>query len=510
MTRKKAAPTFKTYSQNQMRLIPQTWDEMVPANHPVRVVNQVVDSLDLSALIKSYKGGGNSSYHPAMLLKVIVYSYLRNIYSTRKMEEALQENVHFIWLAGGNQPDHNTLARFRSQRLKGKVKAIFGQVVEMLVEAGVVSLQECFVDGTKIEANANRYTFVWGRSIAYNKERIKEQLRELLAYADRVHASEAGPSPEFPEIDAQKVKETIDRINEALKDVEVDPKVKQKLKYAEKHWPQALDRYAEQEAILGKRNSYSKTDPDATFMRMKEDHMRNGQLKPGYNVQASTENQFLTNYTVHPNPTDTKTLPEHVESFKDLHGKAPVALTADAGYGSEENYEYLAKEGVEAFVKFNKFDQERNKGIDPFSPEAWDYDPEKDSFFCPQGRELVHVGKSTKRTESGYEGVLDRYRSLSCAGCPVRDKCTKTDKDKEIEVSHKLRQHRQTARERLTSPEGIARRKQRCHDTETVFGQLKHNKGFRRFFLRGKAKVEVEFGILAIAHNLEKLARVAS
>jgi len=441
-----------------------------------------------------------------MLLKVIVYAYLRNIYSTRRMEEALTENIHFMWLSGDSQPDHNTLARFRSRRLKNKVRSIFSQVVELLVEAGQVSLKEGFLDGTKIEANANRYTFVWGKAIKTNKEKMKQQLKDLLDYTDKLAATETGPTPEFEAINAEQVKETIARINEALKEKEVDPKVKQKLRYAEKNWPAALERYEKQEDILGQRNSYCKTDPDATFMRMKEDHMGNGQLKPGYNVQVTSENQYITNYTLHPNPTDTRTLPEHIESFKQLHGTVPEALTADAGYGSEENYECLATEGIEAFVKFNRFDSEQNKGIDPFNPDAWEYNAQRDCFICPQGRELVHVSQSKRITASGYEQQLDRYQSLSCAECPLKVKCTKSENERQIAISHKLRAHKQTARSKLTSEEGVVRRKQRCHDVETVFGQIKQNKGFRKFNLRGKAKVEVEFGILAIAHNLAKLA----
>lgn len=504
--KRKKAPVFKSYSQHQMALLPPSLEDLISEHHPVRVVNRVIEHLDLSALIESYKGGGSSSYHPAMLLKVLVYAYLRNIYSTRKMEEAVCENIHFMWLSGNARPDHNTLARFRSQKLKDHVRTIFCKVVELLVDEGLVSLQEAFLDGTKIEANANRYTFVWGKSIKTNKEKMKRQLIELLEYAERVGRLEAGLSVEFEEIDAKKVKETIAQINEALKDAPVDPKVKQKLRYADKHWPEALDRYAEAELILDGRNSYSKTDLDATFMRMKEDHMGNGQLKPGYNVQLTTEDQFVTNYTVHPNPTDTKTLPAHMAAFKDLHGKMPEALTADAGYGSEENYEVLANEGVEAFVKFNKFDQEQNKGIAPFSPEAWEYDPDQDTFCCPAGRQLVHVGKTKRVTESGYEQHLDRYHSQSCAECPFREKCTKSQEDREIEVSHKLRAHKKAARERLTSEEGVARRKRRCIEPEPVFGHWKHNKGFRRFNLRGKPQVATEIGLLAIAHNLEKLA----
>jgi transposase len=110
--KKKAKPVFKRYVQNQPMLIPPSYDDLVPANHPVRVVNEVIERIDISSLESSYKGGGTSSYHPRMLLKVVVYGYLRNIYSSRKLEQAVNENVHFMWLAAGARPDHNTIADF--------------------------------------------------------------------------------------------------------------------------------------------------------------------------------------------------------------------------------------------------------------------------------------------------------------------------------------------------------------------------------------------------------------
>jgi len=172
---------FKTYSPNQMMLLPPSLDEKIAEHHPVRVVNRVLDSINISALENKYAGGGASSYHPRMLLKVMVYAYLTNIYSSRKIEECLQQNIHFMWLSGMSEPDHNTINRFRGERLKEVLKPIFVQVVHLLAEAGLVSLKELYTDGTKLEANANRYTFVWGKAIKTSKEKMKQRLDELWA-----------------------------------------------------------------------------------------------------------------------------------------------------------------------------------------------------------------------------------------------------------------------------------------------------------------------------------------
>ncbi len=208
-----------------------------------------------------------------MLLKVLVYAYINNIYSSRKIEEAVSQHIHFMWLSGMNTPDHNTINRFRSQRLQQTLQPIFNQVVLLLCEKGLLSIKDLYTDGTNIEANANRYTFVWGNAIKTNRERIKQQVNELWQYAKAVAASElddTDPSG-FDKITPEKMNETIDTINAALKDKKVSKEVRQKLNYAKKNWPSALARYDQQERILGEqRSSYSKTDTDATFMRMKE------------------------------------------------------------------------------------------------------------------------------------------------------------------------------------------------------------------------------------------------
>ena len=261
-----------------------------------------------------------------MLLKVLVFAYINNIYSSRKIEEALQQNIPFMWLSAMSTPDHNTINRFRSDRLKDVLQQIFTQVVQLLVAEGVLNIKELYVDGTKIEANANRYTFVWGKSIKTNKEKISRQLDELCKYAQRVAAEEMEDSDPsgFDQIDAEKVEQTINKINEALRGKEVDSKVRQKLTYAKKNWPATLKKYEQQEKIMGEeRSSYSKTDTDATFMRMKEDHMLNGQLKPAYNLQISTNNQFIASYSIHQKTTDTHTLIPHIGQHENNTAKLP-------------------------------------------------------------------------------------------------------------------------------------------------------------------------------------------
>jgi transposase len=501
---------FKSNHQHQAMLLPPDLNELIAPGHPVRVVSEVLDRVDITQLLHQYKPGGTSSYHPRMLLKALVYGYINNIYSSRKIEEALQQNICFMWLAGMSRPDHNTINRFRGQRLQKTLQPIFTQVVLLLCEEGLLSIKDLYTDGTKIEANANRYTFVWGNAIKGHREKIKEQLKELWQYAQSVAASElddTDPSG-FDKIDSEKVNQTIATINNAIKDKPVSSKVRQKLNYAQKSWPAALDKYEQQEKILGEqRSSYSKTDPDATFMRMKEDHMRNGQLKPAYNVQISTNNQYIASYSLHQSTSDINTLIPHLTGYIRNFKQKPGAVTADAGYGSEQNYQWLEDKRITGYVKHNRFDRMQNstiRGQVAFTVDSLQYDEQKDIYLCPIGEPMKNIGWRIEETKGGYAQVITRYQAKNCEGCFLREVCHQQEGNRIIEAYLNYNRLKQKAEKRLKSKRGIQKRKQRCFDTEPVFADIKHNHHFKRFMLRGIEKVSVETGLLALAHNLRK------
>lgn len=505
-------PVFKPYNQRQMLAFPPALEDLIPKGHPVRVVNEVINQINFEPLVKAYHIRGGSSYHPQMLLKVLVYGYVTNTYSSRKLAAACRENVYFMWLSAMSYPDHNTINRFRGVRLKHALRSVFEDVVELLAREGLLSIEEIYTDGTKMEANANRYTFVWKKSIQTNKEKMKKQLQDIWNYAQNMAADEdrMPEPPDFTEIDSQKVKATVDQLNKTLAGKEnVDKKVRAKLRYITKNYPATIDKYEQQEAILGERNSYSKTDPDATFMRMKEDHMKNGQLKAGYNVQISTSNQFIVNYTIHPNPTDTTTLPAHLVQHQASFGDAPKILTADAGYGSEENYTLLEQKEITPFVKYGLFDKEQQENYNSkhsFASEKLFYNQEKDCYICPIGQQMDCIGTTTRKTSTGFIQTLKRYQAKNCSICPLNGACHKSKGNRIMEINENLKRQKQRAHELLTSKQGVERRKKRCFDVEPVFGNIKQNHGFRRFMLRGKQKVAIEWGLLAIAQNIRKKA----
>ncbi len=505
-------PTFKPYRQNQLRLLPLDLSDMIPEGHLARVVDEVVESLDLETLKALYPGGGAPAYNPRMMLKVVIFAYSSGVYSSRKISEATRSNIYFLWLTGCTPLDHMTVNRFRTERLSGAFEDIFTDTVMMLAKRGLVTLDTYFLDGTKIEANANRYTFTWKKSTERNRERLRRRIGDLMGEIDALNDEEDrlfGDMPEPEAVTSEDVAEISRRINERLKKAPKDKELKRASRDLERDLLPRMQRYECDLADMGERKSLSKTDRDATFMRMKEDHMGNGQLKAAYNVQNGTENQFVVHATLHQRPGDTACLKPHLESLKRSLGHLPERIVADAGYGSEENYDYLEGEGSRAFVKYGMFhkEQRRSFGKDPAQPANWEYDEGADEYVCAGGRRLAFLRESKARSDLGYLSTTRIYRCSGCEGCPHATKCLRTGSGvRSIYVNERLNGYREKAAALLTSEEGIDLRRRRATDVETVFGNIKRNWGFKRFTLRGIAKAAHEWRLLMMGHNMRKLA----
>lgn len=500
---------IKSDNRKQNLLLPPSLDELVPENHMVRVVDAVIDRLDISDILSTYRGGGNSAFNPKMMLKVLVFAYLSNVYSSRRIEELLKRDIYFMWLAGMKRPDFRTINYYRGKRLKVGFDTVFTQVVRLLHEEGFVSLKVQYIDGTKIESVANKYTFVWRGSVEKYDARLKAKTEALLRQIEQNHAIENQENPVPEELTAEEVTKRVERIKEKVDADNLGKEERKALKQIETDSVPRMNRYREQLETMGSRNSYSKTDPDATFMRMKEDAMLNGQLKPGYNVQISTENQFITNFGIYQRPTDTLTMISYLESFKARYGMQSEEIVADSGYGSEENYEYMFSNGMTPYVKYNMFHVEQRRGYrnNPFRVSNLFYNPDDDFYVCPMGQKLKFIRQEKRYTASGYQQTVSVYRAGRCEGCPLRGQCHKSKRDRQIEVNHTLDDYKARARELLTSEQGIKHRSNRPIEPEAVFGQIKECGRFRRLRLKGLTGAKIDFGLKALAHNLRKLAQ---
>ena len=503
---------IKSDNRKQNLLLPPSLDELVPETHMVRVVDAVIDRLDISDILSTYRGGGNSAFNPKMMLKVLVFAYLSNVYSSRRIEDLLKRDIYFMWLAGMKRPDFRTINYYRGKRLKEGFDAVFTQVVRLLHEEGFVSLKVQYIDGTKIEAVANKYTFVWRGSVEKYDARLKAKTEALLRQIEQGHAVENQENPVSEELTAEEVAKRVEHIREKVDADNLSKEERKALIQIETDAVPRMNRYKEQLETMGSRNSYSKTDPDATFMRMKEDAMLNGQLKPGYNVQISTENQFITNFGIYQRPADTLTMISYLESFKTRYGMQSEEIVADSGYGSEENYEYMFSNGMTPYVKYNMFhvEQRRSYHNNPFRVSNLFYNPDDDFYVCPMGQKMKFVRQERRYTASGYQQTVSVYRASRCEGCPLRGQCHKSKRDRQIEVNHTLDDYKARARELLTSEQGLKHRSRRPVEPEAVFGQIKECGRFRRLRLKGLTGAKIDFGLKALAHNLRKLAQAGA
>ena len=481
---------------NQLVLVLNS-EILLPEDAPVRVTSAQLEELDYRKLYEAYSSKGRKSVtDPRVLFKVMAYGYQCGIYSTRKLEEACKYRVDFMWLLeNGKAPDHSTLSRFRTGRCAEAVENLFYQYVQLLEKQGEVDHRSVFIDGTKIESRAGRYTFTWRGTAEKNLTKTKQKVLELTG------CKTLGELEQLLSVKA----EGISFVSGKGKHKTEQQREWEAIDYLCQQWR----KYEEQLRIMGEdRNSYSKTDTDATFMRMKEDHMRNGQLKPAYNVQIAVNSEYITGIDVFSNRTDVGTFIPFMHKLEMAHQQRYEEVTADAGYESIENYLYLEANGQMCFIKPSNYEAQKTKKFKSQIGriENMKYDREEDCFICAEGRKL-YCRKVSTEVHNGIPVTRAWYRCEGCANCPQREKCCRKqdmNAPKEVIMKETFWEKRQRSLENITSERGIRLRMNRSIQVEGAFGLIKNDFGFRRFLTTGKKNVRIELLFLALGFNLKK------
>lgn len=495
---------FQPYEQDQMTFLPPSLDELVPEGDLVRVINDFVDALPRAVIeLKLAKGAGRPSFHPRLMLKVILYAYVSRIYSCRAIARALRQNVYFMWLAGGARPDFNTVNRFRSRYLAPCMEEVFAELAVLLLETGYIKGADFFVDGTKLEADAGRHSYVWRKNVVRHRDRVLGQVRTVLAAADAINAQEDGElgTQDLPECGGEQaatpeeIRAAAGRLADRAK---AEPQAAKELEKHSRELEKKADKIAaadQQLQTLGGRNSFSKTDTDATFMRMKD-----GTLRAGFNLQVGTEGGFVLTYTMAQNASDSVTFPP----LMDKHLSAlphPLHVVADAAYGTEENHALLEARGIQSHLQ----DKTLGAKPGPYDKRSFTYDEERDVYTCPQKQTLTPGGPpEARRTINGYTTQVQNYSTEACRDCPVRALCTRGEQ-RTIQRNPRLDELIARSHANITSPKGVELRRRRANEVETIFARLKHNQGYRRTRLRGLAKATLDIGYVLLGLNLRKI-----
>jgi len=364
---------FKQYNQNQLQLLPPDLSDMIAKDHLARLINHVVDEMDLFFIEQTYSSNGQHAYPPRMLLKILVYGYASGVRSSRKLADRLKEDIVCMWLAGRLTPDFRTIADFRKDKL-ADFKKIFEEVLETSFQIGMARVGKVMIDGTKIRASASKNKAVYRVNLARRKELIKKKVGEIIAEAEKLDEEEEKLYGNATPHRTGKIF-TKEDVAKALKKVRQERNRLAKKKAVLKIKANIIK---EKEIIMRKdRNSFTSSDPDATVMMMKE-----GYIAPGYNVQLATEHQVILGYDISSDRNDTKLLKPMVREVQERTNRKPETIGSDSGYGTKKNYRYLKKERIASYIPYPAYEQERilrNKGLyEP--PKNPDHELEKYKF----------------------------------------------------------------------------------------------------------------------------------
>lgn len=481
-------------------------EKCIPKDDLVFKVAEICESLDYTELFNTYLRNWRK-VNPITMFELLVFGYMERKFSSYAIEKACKTDIRFMWLLGGEPiPSVATIKRFQNEKLSEAIEGLFYQFVEKLYEMGEIKYKNLFVDGTKIEAYANKYTFVWKKTVEKNLAKLEKKISTILPmFLERYGFS--------ADVSLEECYENLCRQEQWLNLTLVMGKGKHKTQLQRdievlKEFADTQEKYNTYLGKFGNRNSFSKTDTDATFMHMKEDYMRNGQLKPGYNIQIGVESEYIVGIGSFSNRTDVNTLIPFLNRIKSHTNRKFENIIADAGYESSENYLYLAENGQNCFIKPQNYEisKKRSYKANPYTVENMCYDAKKDEYTCPNGRKLKFKRKSTKTTENGYTVSTKYYSNDKCGRCPHRNQCHKSKNNyRTIKINQTIFEYRPKVLEALTSEEGTILRMNRSIQVEGVFGVLKEDYGFRRFLTRGKKNIETQFFLLAFAFNIEKL-----
>ena len=540
----------------------------LPDDDPVYTLKKVMEDLDFSGLLANCSDKGRTGYNPIMMYAVVTYANMRGVRSVDRIVELCERDLAFIWLTRGQKPKRDAFYEFKGKKLTSKILDDLNyQFLRRLQKEGLVTLKELFIDGTKIKANANRYTFVWRGTINYHLAVLLDSI-ELTFTRYNTFLQENGYGSKYDIGNAQMfVIEEMDKVRSVIEKnrkrklskhkklanntvIEIDncspleilklqknlstiatgegiefvygkgkrkPEIQQLYEELE-HLGQRLMGYKECFEIMGKdRNSYSKTDLEATFMRMKEDHMLNGQLKPAYNVQIAVENYFIVHGYVSNDRTDYNTLIPVLEKHQEAFGSVLEEVTADSGYCSEKNLLYLKEKGIESYIKLQDHEKRKTRAyaedISKYYNMKVEVFEDEQFYICHDGRELRHIRTETKE-QDGYTQTFEVYGCADCSGCEHKARCLykynaekDVEKNKVMKINEQWEELREKSHANIQSERGILKRQTRSIQTEGHFGDIKENENFRRFNYRSADKVYKEFMLYAIGRNINKYYR---
>ena len=471
---------------------------LINPKDPVWTFNEVMEGVNLGKYLK-VKRLGREPYNPFMMLKVILFGEMLGGLTLRELEDRCKNDIRFIYLADEVQPSHTTFGRFINDRLKDDIKDIFLDINKYLIEKCNINTDEMYIDGTKFEANANKYTFVWKATAIKTRDKRLEDIQVLNKKLNEDYDLRIDTNAK---LSIEVIEETIDSLIKRLNDENITlvygkgkrkHPIQRHLDTLVKHAIQLYECLEKIDICGPNRNSYSKTDHDATMMHLKEDYYAGlNQFKAGYNVQLGISDEFIMNLSVNQDRNDQYSLVPFLLQHKEDYGSIPEKVVADAGYGSYDNYMFLTLNQRKLYIKFSRYSTEKSAKYKRkiYNKFNWERD-EDDNYICPQGHKTHFISES-ENTKGRYFRINYTLGTEKCMDCPVKEKCTKSDGMRTITHNPILEEFENSVRENLSGEEGKRLKNNRSYQSEGAFGNIKNNHGITRFRRRTMIPVTLE------------------
>ena len=479
------------FNPKQLKL-PLLLETKIPFDSEARTFDEVFSKIGVEKyLVLDKDPRGRIGYNPVKMLKLILFCQMEKIQSLREMEKAAKNDIRIMWLTDELMPSHQTIKTFIDRYLTKNIQEIFNDFNKYFIEVEKIDTTKLYIDGTKIESKANKYTFVWRGSILKYEQNLHKKISKEIKKINETYKYENITFNKYEIYEEEYLNKIKVFLEREIKDRNIEFKYgRGKRKTAhQRHYEniseylEKLIKYKKHLKIMGpNRNSYSKTDNDATFMRMKEDHMRNGQLKPGYNVQIGVADEYILHLDISSERNDYKTLIPFLEGYYKSYGNYPKYPVADAGYGGLVNYRYLKLNGMELFQKYNMYHKDTNdkkRMNDPYF--SLNLIKDGDDYITIEGERLTFLHET-------------KFKS----------KIYLLPNGKKKEINDELIEYKKEVIKNLDTEEGIKLRTQRSIQVEGAFGVIKDVFKARRFRRIGIENVKLEFFLTAIGYNLSK------
>ena len=503
----------ENYTTNQL-VLPLDLGIILHPKSEVHTYLELMKGINLEKYFGSNSNLGKIPKNRVKIMNAILFGYMIGFRSTRAIQQACINDIRFMYLIEGTGAPSHTLINNVMNEIKEKLESLLLEINQEIMRREDIDIDRLYIDGTKIEADANKYTFKWRKSIEKHRDKLYLKIsKEIKQYNEVIQEYGYKSLTTYEKYKPHKIEKIVNRLVGLIDYLGIELVYKQgkrktlvqRLYDNFKEYSEKLAEYNKDLLIIGEnRNSYSKTDHDATFMHMKEDHMRNAQLKPGYNVQIGVSNEYIMVIDAYQQRSDDHTFEPILEKYNIMYDRYPKYPVADAGYGGYDNYRYCELKGMELVQKYKMWSKEKEPKFKKQIYKQANLKQDKlGNYICPNNKKFIKIC-DYKSKYIRYEHTMTKYECFYCGRCRQKKKCTKAVGNRIITVLNGYKELKQKVQENLNSKLGIELRVQRSIQVEGAFGIIKEDMKFRRFTRTMFSGIKLELNLIAIGFNLKK------